>query len=141
VGNEYGLLTKLVLPNSQRINVVNVYLPPTSSLARRAIAEAHATASLAEVMDCTQPQLTTLVCGDFNARVGKRIPLLDHAHPTRTTFDKHICTRANWLISFCELYNLYILNGIHSPAAFTCHTGRGESTVDYILCNKNYLQV
>lgn len=51
IGNEYGQLTKLILPNSQRINVVNVYLPPTSSLTRRGIAEAQATTMLAEVMD------------------------------------------------------------------------------------------
>lgn len=41
----------------------------------------------------------------------------------------------------CELYQLYILNGIHSPAAYTCHTSRGESIVDYMLCNKSYFQV
>jgi exonuclease III len=28
-GNEYGLFTKLILPTSQRVNIVNVYLPPT----------------------------------------------------------------------------------------------------------------
>jgi hypothetical protein len=96
---------------------------------------------LAEVMDEMQPQLTTIVCGDFNARVGTRVPLLDHTHPTRTVQDLHVCTRAPWFITFCEIYNLFILNGIHSPAAFTCHTGRGESIVDYVLCNKSYLQV
>ena len=41
-GNEYGLYTRLVLPTSQRVNVTNVYLPPTSSLLRRGITEAHA---------------------------------------------------------------------------------------------------
>ena len=41
-GNEYGLYTRLVLPTSQRINVTNVYLPPTSSLLCRGITEAHA---------------------------------------------------------------------------------------------------
>ena len=55
VGNEYGLLTKLVLPNSQRINVVNVYIPPTSSLTCRDITEAQATTLLSDVMDSMQP--------------------------------------------------------------------------------------
>lgn len=41
----------------------------------------------------------------------------------------------------CDLFGLYIINGIHSPAAYTCHTGRGESTVDYILANKHFLQI
>ena len=54
-GNEYGLYTRLVLPTSQRINNVNVYMPPTSSLARRDIAEAQATAQLALVLEHLQP--------------------------------------------------------------------------------------
>jgi hypothetical protein len=88
-----------------------------------------------------QLQLTTMVCGDFNARVGSRIPSLDHAHPPRTVTDTHVCPRASWFIKMCEMHNLYILNGIHSPALYTCHTSRGESTVDYILCNKVVLQI
>jgi exonuclease III len=43
-GNEYGLYTRLVLPTSQRVNVTNVYLPPTSSLLRRDITEDQAIA-------------------------------------------------------------------------------------------------
>ena len=50
-GNEYGLFTKLILPTSERISVVNVYLPPTSSLARRDIPEPQATAQLDLVME------------------------------------------------------------------------------------------
>jgi hypothetical protein len=88
-----------------------------------------------------QPQLTTMVCGDFNARVGSHTPILDHDHPPRTVNDTHVCPRASWFIDMCELHNLYILNGINSPATYTCHTGRGESTVDYILCNKVVLQI
>ena len=30
--NEYGIHTKLILPNSTRINIVNIYIPPTTSL-------------------------------------------------------------------------------------------------------------
>jgi hypothetical protein len=50
-GNEYGLHTKLILPTSERINIVNAYIPPTSSLARRDITEAHATAQLEQVLE------------------------------------------------------------------------------------------
>lgn len=88
-----------------------------------------------------QPQLTTMVCGDFNARIGSRTPLLDNNHPPRTVIDTYVCPRASWFVKMCELNNLYILNGIYSPATFTCHTSRGESTVDYILCNKLVLQI
>lgn len=134
-GNEYGLFTKLILPTSERISVVNVYLPPTSSLARRDIPEPQATAQLDLVMEKLQPQILTVICGDFNARVGDRTPLLEVEHPPRIVTDTHMCPRANWFIQLCETHDLYILNGIHSPATYTCHTGRGESTVDYILCN------
>jgi hypothetical protein len=41
----------------------------------------------------------------------------------------------------CEQYELYILNGIHNPAVYTCHTSRGNSTVDFILCNKQTLKI
>jgi exonuclease III len=41
-GNEYGLYTKLILPTSERLSVINVYMPPTSSLGRRDITETQA---------------------------------------------------------------------------------------------------
>ena len=41
----------------------------------------------------------------------------------------------------CAIHDIFILNGLNSPAAYTCHTGRGESTVDYILCNNEKLQI
>jgi hypothetical protein len=65
MGNEYCLAIKIRLPNSQRVNIANVYLPPTSSLAKRGIAEAHATAQLELALEGIQPQLLTIICGDF----------------------------------------------------------------------------
>ena len=97
-GNEYGLYTKLILPTSERLCIVNVYLPPTSSLARRDIAETQATAQLELVLEHLQPQLSTIVCGDFNARVGNRTPILTQEHPPRTVTDTHMCPRAKWFI-------------------------------------------
>ena len=55
MGNKYGLYTKLVLPTSQRVNITNVFLPPTSSLRRRDITEAQAVAKLEMVMEQLQP--------------------------------------------------------------------------------------
>lgn len=55
MGNEYGLHTKIILPNSQRVNVVNVYLPPTTSLRRRDITDQHATDQLDMVLAQLQP--------------------------------------------------------------------------------------
>jgi exonuclease III len=62
---------KLTLPNSQRVNVINVYLPPSQSLKRRAITETEATTKIEDIIDHSQPQLTTIICGDFNARTGE----------------------------------------------------------------------
>jgi exonuclease III len=104
LGNEYCLLTKLILPNSQRINIVNVYLPPTSSLTRRDITETHATSLLESVLEGLKPQLTTFICGDLNARVGTLIPTLENIHPPRLACDTHVCPRAKWLIQMCNLY-------------------------------------
>ena len=86
-GNEYGLYTKLILPTSERLCIINVYLPHKSSLARRDIAETQATAELELVLEHLQPQLSTIVCGDFNARVGNRTPVLTQEHPPRTVID------------------------------------------------------
>jgi hypothetical protein len=41
--NEYGILVKLLLPNSTRINIFNIYIPPASSLRKRNITEQTAT--------------------------------------------------------------------------------------------------
>jgi exonuclease III len=55
MGNEYGLYTRLVLPTSQRINVTNVYIPPTSSLRRRNITEEQAVTAVDQVLEELQP--------------------------------------------------------------------------------------
>jgi hypothetical protein len=43
IGNEYSIGARIKLPNSERINVVNIYLPPTASLKKRYIPESEAT--------------------------------------------------------------------------------------------------
>jgi hypothetical protein len=65
------------------VNVANVYLPPTSSLAKRDITEAHATSEIEHVLEHLQPQLLTIVCGDMNARIGTLLPKLDISHQHR----------------------------------------------------------
>jgi exonuclease III len=100
-GNEYALHIKITLPNSQRINIVNIYLPPVSSLTKRAIPETEAIESIEEIVNALQPQLQTIICGDFNARIGSRTPTLEDGHPPRTAVDTYICKRAPWLIHFC----------------------------------------
>lgn len=103
-GNEYGLHTKIILPNSLRINIVNTYIPPKTSLAKRHILEADATTLIELLLDTLQPQLTTFICGDFNTRTGTKIPDLECEHPPRDSVDSHVCQRAKWLLKLCETY-------------------------------------
>jgi hypothetical protein len=97
-GNEYGLYTKLILPTSERLNIVNVYLPPTSLLACRDITEIQATNQLELVMETIQPQLLMVMYGNFNARIGYHTPLLDHDHSPRYATYTHICPQATWFL-------------------------------------------
>ena len=100
-GNEYGLYTKLIVPNSERINVVNIYLPPTSLLARCDITELQATEQLETVLELVQSQLLTVMCGNFSARIGNRVPLLDNQHCPCFATDHHICPCATWFLQLC----------------------------------------
>ena len=63
-----------------------------------------ATTQLEEILDRTQPQLTTIICGDFNARAGNLTPELDTHHPPRMVSDIHVCPRAKWLLKCCTMY-------------------------------------
>ena len=92
------------LPNIQRLNVVNIYLPPTASLMKCNIPESQAIEAIEDTLDNIQPQFTTVICGDFNARIGNRIPDIEDIHPHRTAVDKYICTRAPWFIQLCTKY-------------------------------------
>jgi hypothetical protein len=86
------------------VNIANTYLPPTSSLTKRNIPEADATSLVESVLANLQPQLLTIVCGDFNARIGTLVPSLDIPHPPRLACDSFVCPRAKWFIDFCALF-------------------------------------
>jgi hypothetical protein len=60
--------------------------------------------SLEDIINKAQPQLMTIICGDFNSRIGSSSPKLDMEHPKRTSTDKVVCQRAPWLLELCELY-------------------------------------
>jgi exonuclease III len=103
-GNEYGIAMKIILPNSNRINIINIYLPPTSSLTKRNIPEDQATSEIEDLLDSIQPQLPTILCGDLNTRIGNRIPSIEEGHPERISADNYICKRAPWLLYLCTTY-------------------------------------
>jgi hypothetical protein len=49
--NEYGIHTKVILPNSTRINIINVYIPPITSLTKRNITEQSARLEIETLLD------------------------------------------------------------------------------------------
>jgi hypothetical protein len=75
-----------------------------TSLKRRNIPEQEATEHITNTLDQLQPQLKTIICGDFNTRIGDRKPTIEDDHPDRTTADTYICTRAPWFIQLCTQY-------------------------------------
>ena len=141
--NEYAMRVLLTLPSSERVNVVNVYLPPASSLARRHISEDTGRQAVDEIMACLPHQHRTVVCGDFNARLADLAPQVGDFPPTRTSDDipARRCPRAQWMITLCELHQLFVLNGSspRSPAQFTFRNNAGSSAIDYILSSDDSL--
>lgn len=75
--NEYAQTVSLQLPDSTRVHVTNVYLPPASSLQKRNIDEDVARAHVHAILEQIPPQHTSLVCGDFNARIGSKAPTIN----------------------------------------------------------------
>lgn len=49
-GNEYAQTVQLQLPDSTKINIANVYLPPAMSLQKRKIAESTATEAVCAIL-------------------------------------------------------------------------------------------
>jgi Endonuclease/Exonuclease/phosphatase family. len=56
------------------VNLVNVYLPPATSLARRGVDEDKARSQLEEFLASIPYQHRTIICGDFNTRIGSLAP-------------------------------------------------------------------
>jgi endonuclease/exonuclease/phosphatase family metal-dependent hydrolase len=134
---------QLALPNSSRVNVINVYLPPASSLTKRGIEEDTARDAVTSILTHIPPQMPTIVCGDFNTRIGQLTPKFDSSCRPRESEDKRVCPRAPWLLDICELHCLHILNGRQPqpPAPFTCQIHWGQSTVDYILSTEGSQEI
>ncbi len=142
-GNEFAQAVQLQLPNGDAYWVCNTYLPPMQNLARRGVGEAEARAGLLDVLAEVSHDAKLVVCGDFNARVGEHAPTVQAVQLTRTSEDKHMCTRGNWILHTCAELGLHILNGAvqGGTAQYTCIQQRGSSVVDYILCRDSSLVV
>ncbi|KAG6883297.1 hypothetical protein C0992_009141, partial [Termitomyces sp. T32_za158] len=75
--------------------------------------------------------------GDLNARIGDQTAAVHH--PQRLVSDHLVDTRGRWLLNFCRMSNLVVLNGTlyeaGSIGAFTSFQPQGQTTIDYILAS------
>lgn len=111
-GNEYAQCLEIRQPDSSRMFVVNVYMPPVGNLNRRGIKECEARTSVENILDALPMGHCTVAVGDFNTRIGQASPAVGgHAFP-RLAKDQHICARCDWFIHTCEQHDLYVLNGM-----------------------------
>jgi hypothetical protein len=77
----------------------------------------------------------SIVCGDFNARLGNQSPEIGGTYLPRTSKDSVTCARAPWVLEVCESGRWHILNGAQPgpPADYTFRRGDSASCVDLML--------
>ena len=71
VGNEYAQCIDLQAQNGTLHSIVNVYLPPAGNLGRRSLTEEFVRSQCTETLATVPMDRPLLVCGDFNARIGR----------------------------------------------------------------------
>ena len=67
--------------------VGNVYLPPVQSLQKRKINEEVACSMIDDVIECFQNKITTVMCGDWNTRIGNVSPEIEEMSIPRLSED------------------------------------------------------
>ena len=78
-------------------------MPPTSCLQKRGIEEDIARSFVEDTVGCFPKTDTTVICGDWNTRIGDASPTVDDVKLVRQSVDKHTNARAPWLIDICEV--------------------------------------
>lgn len=111
-------------------------MPPTYNLRRRGVDEDSARVGLLDALSEVPHNAKLAVCGDFNARVGTRAPMVSDVQLPRVSADVQVCRRGKWLVDTCTEFGLHILNGAEPGVAapHTCSTHKGQSVVDLVLC-------
>jgi exonuclease III len=112
VGNEYAQGLGIQGHGGETIWIGNIYLPPATNLETRGLDEENAKTSIEDILGNIPPNSRTVVCGDWNTRVGNLHPKIGENVVLRQSEDTNINARAQWVIGLCESNSWYILNGI-----------------------------
>lgn len=116
--------------------VCGIYLPP-ERYSRGDTSQQFYDALLTQFYYHWQNELT-LICGDFNGRIGRKSDCDDSALPKRCPLDTDTNKFGDHLLDFLQDTNLCIVNGrFPLNDNFTFVSTRGRSVVDYILTPSN----
>jgi hypothetical protein len=80
----------------------NTYLPPATNLQTRGIAEGDARNDIEDIVGNIPPHSRSVMCGDWNTRVGNLHPKVGETEILRLSEDATEGTRAQWVIEMCE---------------------------------------
>jgi hypothetical protein len=107
--------------------VGNVYLPPVENMLKRGTDEDVARDLIEDVTGSIPQNSQSVMCGDWNARIGQLYPIIGETGIPRKSMDQRVGSRAPWVIALCELQGWYILNGLQPgpPAINTYEKGTG----------------
>lgn len=79
---------------------------------KRGVNEDTARGLVEDVTESIPMHTKSVVCGDWNARIGQLYPKIDETNIARKSLDDGVGPRAPWVIDICEIQGWYILNGI-----------------------------
>ena len=112
-----------------------MYLPPATNLQTRGIDEEVARNEVEDILGNIPPHQRSVICGDWNTRVGNLHPQIGDTEIHRKSEDATVGMRAQWVIETCEAKGWYILNGLQPgpPARHTYEKNAKKSCIDLIL--------
>ena len=75
-----------------------MYIPPVQNLQKRGIDEDVACSFTEDILDYIPHNSNSVVCGEFNARIGEMSPTIEEVQIPRKSEDKWSNARAPWVL-------------------------------------------
>ena len=77
-------------------------MPPATNLQTRGIDEETVKTDIEDIIGAIPSHARSVMCGDWNARVGTLHPKIGDSSIARHSLDTIVGTRAQWVIEMCE---------------------------------------